>query len=102
MNFMVPGGAFFPLRRYDRCVRKCVPGTPQHEGLKVWRRFTFLKEKAMGLKLNVCAGLAMALLLGGCATNAPKDEEDFASKLIAEKAAIAKWTKYYSARPKEF
>ena len=43
----------------------------------------------MGLKLNVCAGLAMALLLGGCATNAPKDEEDFASKLIAEKAAIA-------------
>ncbi len=43
----------------------------------------------MGLKLNVCAGLAMALLLGGCATNAPQEDEDFASKLIAEKAAIA-------------
>lgn len=44
----------------------------------------------MGLKLNVCAGLAMALLLGGCATNAnAPQEEDFASKLIAEKAAIA-------------
>lgn len=42
----------------------------------------------MGLKLNVCAGLAMALLLGGCATNVPQDE-DFVSKLIAEKAAIA-------------
>lgn len=42
----------------------------------------------MGLKLNVCAGLAITLLLGGCATNVPQDE-DFASKLIAEKAAIA-------------
>lgn len=42
----------------------------------------------MGLKLNVCAGLAITLLLGGCATNVPQDE-DFVSKLIAEKAAIA-------------
>ena len=42
----------------------------------------------MGLKINVCAGLAITLLLGGCATNVPQDE-DFASKLIAEKAAIA-------------
>ena len=42
----------------------------------------------MGFKLNACAGLAIALMLGGCATPVPQDE-DFAAKLITEKAAIA-------------
>lgn len=43
----------------------------------------------MGLRCHACTGLTLALMLAGCATNAPKGEEDFASRLIAEKAAIA-------------
>lgn len=43
----------------------------------------------MGLRCHACTGLTLALMLAGCATNAPKEEEDFASRLIAEKAAIA-------------
>lgn len=42
----------------------------------------------MGQKIHACAGLAIVLALGGCAAPAPQ-EDDFASKLISEKAAIA-------------
>lgn len=43
----------------------------------------------MGLKLTACAGLVAALALAGCATQPVPQEEDFATKMIAEKAAIA-------------
>lgn len=44
----------------------------------------------MGLKLNTYAGFAMVFLLAGCASNPPQqEEEDFATRLMAEKAAIA-------------
>lgn len=43
----------------------------------------------MEFRWTAGAGLTLALMLGGCAANAPRGEEDFASRLIAEKAAIA-------------
>lgn len=43
----------------------------------------------MGLRCHACASLTLALMLAGCAANTPQGEEDFASRLIAEKAAIA-------------
>lgn len=43
----------------------------------------------MGQKMSAYAGLALALALTGCATQPVSQEEDFASKLISEKAAIA-------------
>lgn len=43
----------------------------------------------MGLRLTACASLAVAFTLLGCATPPAPMDEDFASKLIAEKAAIA-------------
>lgn len=43
----------------------------------------------MGFRLNAIASLAAVFLLGGCANQPQVVEEDFASKLIAEKSAIA-------------
>ena len=44
----------------------------------------------MGLRCHACAGMTLALALVGCTTGNPtRGEEDFASRLIAEKAAIA-------------
>src|SRR3990167_2351998 len=43
----------------------------------------------MGMKLNACAGLAIALMLGGCATPVPQDE-DYAALFAEDFSTVQK------------